>query len=532
MGTQALDVGVAATPLEETFYYRVWVRDATPNWSEYRDASVYVDTLPPTGTFVLAAGAQYTTSASVTADSSVIGASEMRFDAGGGYGSWVPYAATHPLTLVGGDGTRSVTAQYRDAAGNVTSLTDSIVLDTVAPPAPTGLSVIGSGRDWIEISWSAAAAADVSAYIVSRRPESSATWSEVGTVAHPATAFRDEDLPADAGYRYRVSARDHAGNVGPASTEVPAAVGVPVERLAGIDRYSTAIAISKATFLSADEIVLATGESYADALGASALAGALDAPVLLTRSDRLSTGVLGEIARLGGTRVVIIGGTSAVGAAVERSLQSAGLFTRRIAGVDRYATAAGVAAETLKSRGPVAMPGHVFVVSGEDFADALAVSSAAYAGRIPVLLVRRNGVPQATLQAISSGGYTRAVVVGGTAVVPDSVRSRLGVASDRVYGADRYATAAAFARWASAASIVDFETIGLATGRSFPDALGGGAALGAQNGVLLLTDPNALSAAARTAIADHADIAASLRVLGGESAVSSAVLSQALIALR
>ncbi|MDP2402102.1 MAG: hypothetical protein Q8M66_08990, partial [Actinomycetota bacterium] len=52
MGTQALDVGVAAAPVEETFYYRAWVRDATPNWSEYRDTSIHIDTLPPTGTFV------------------------------------------------------------------------------------------------------------------------------------------------------------------------------------------------------------------------------------------------------------------------------------------------------------------------------------------------------------------------------------------------------------------------------------------------------------------------------------------------
>jgi hypothetical protein len=58
----------------------------------------------------------------------------MSVDPGTGtYGSWTAYSASRAFTLAGGDGTKTVRVQYVDTAGNVATLTDTIVLSTGVP---------------------------------------------------------------------------------------------------------------------------------------------------------------------------------------------------------------------------------------------------------------------------------------------------------------------------------------------------------------------------------------------------------------
>ncbi|MCL2504231.1 MAG: cell wall-binding repeat-containing protein, partial [Coriobacteriia bacterium] len=158
-------------------------------------------------------------------------------------------------------------------------------------------------------------------------------------------------------------------------------------RIAGADRYLTAIEASKANFGSAGSVILATGTGYADALSASALAGVLDAPLLLTRPGALGDGTLGEIQRLGAKDVYIMGSTAAVSAGVESALKSAGLGVERIAGTDRYGTSAAVAQKVASLEG-AAFAKKAFLARGDDFADGLAVSPIAYKNKIPVVLTQ------------------------------------------------------------------------------------------------------------------------------------------------
>lgn len=94
------------------------------------DASIILDTTAPSGTFSINSGATSTKTTNVTAYSNVVGATEMRFDTGTGFGAWSTYAATKALVLPTGNGTKAVRAEYRDAAGNVRALTDTINLFT------------------------------------------------------------------------------------------------------------------------------------------------------------------------------------------------------------------------------------------------------------------------------------------------------------------------------------------------------------------------------------------------------------------
>ncbi|MCL2503296.1 MAG: cell wall-binding repeat-containing protein [Coriobacteriia bacterium] len=121
--------------------------------------------------------------------------------------------------------------------------------------------------------------------------------------------------------------------------------GGSITRIAGADRFATAIAVSKANFTPADAVIIATGMNYADVLSASALAGSEKAPLLLTKPDVLSPGVLTEIERLGAKKAYIMGSTAAASDAVEGSLASAGLSVERIQGADRYGASAAIAAK-------------------------------------------------------------------------------------------------------------------------------------------------------------------------------------------
>ena len=90
-----------------------------------------------------------------------------------------------------------------------------------------------------------------------------------------------------------------------------------VVRLDGADRYATAAAIAAATFDDADDVLLASGENYPDALAASALAGVVDAPLLLTRTARLPAATADAIEALAPDTVHLLGGSAAVSDDVE-----------------------------------------------------------------------------------------------------------------------------------------------------------------------------------------------------------------------
>lgn len=329
-----------------------------------------------------------------------------------------------------------------------------------------------------------------------------------------------------------VVAGDVAGNKATATvtfTIDPAAADpdVAFTTIAGPDRYETAVRTSRASFQSADTVIIATGENWPDALGGAALAGVRGAPILLTRQGALPPTVLAEIDRLGATSAVILGEEGAVGPAVEAALTAeleGGVV--RIGGVDRYATAELIAREVVAVSADT-YDGVCLIATGADFPDALAASPLGAARHWPLLLIAP-GVgsesPTATLEAI---GATSTVVLGGTAAINESVEASLVAqlgdgAVTRLSGADRYATAAAIARY-SAERGLRWDGVAIATGQNFPDALAGGAAQGRLGAVMLLSRTAALATDTRDALVANRAAIRTLRYLGGEGAVCTGV---------
>ncbi|MDP2181781.1 MAG: cell wall-binding repeat-containing protein, partial [Actinomycetota bacterium] len=322
---------------------------------------------------------------------------------------------------------------------------------------------------------------------------------------------------------------DNVGNVEIARTEIlqPAPESSILARISGKDRYETAAAISRATFAAdtTEHVVLATGATFADALAANGLAGALDAPVLLTPSADLPPAVIGELNRLGARDVTVVGGASAVSDNVVSTLAGLGYTVSRIAGSDRYETAAMIAGQLAEVTGIV--PERAFVVRGDSFADALSAAPYAYSQRIPVLLTRPDALSAATLQAIQATGLRSVTVVGGTSAVGPAVVRELeaaGITVERISGDSRYATAGALLEYAINAAWTTPEAVGVASGANFPDALGGGAAMGALHGALILTEPATLGSASTQALTRCAPTANDVRVFGGIAAVTPAVM--------
>lgn len=86
------------------------------------------------------------------------------------------------------------------------------------------------------------------------------------------------------------------------------------ERLWGADRYGTALAVNRRFegLLGSNAVLLATGESFPDALSGGALAARLGAPVLLCSNDRLHKGAHEYLLELAPDRVLTLGGTGAL----------------------------------------------------------------------------------------------------------------------------------------------------------------------------------------------------------------------------
>jgi len=263
-------------------------------------------------------------------------------------------------------------------------------------------------------------------------------------------------------------------------------------RMWGIDRYWTAAAVSRQTFEpGVDVVYVATGEDFPDALAGSAASGGAG-PILLVRKDVIGRAASDELKRLKPKRIVVLGGTSVVSAAVEKALQAytSGKVTR-LAGSDRYGTAAVVSAAHFDPGAAVA-----FVATGADFPDALAGAPAAAELGGPILLSQsfryswppRDMLPAATISELKRLKPKRIVVLGGTGVVSKAVEKALAAYTSgkvtRLAGSDRVLTAVAV----SAAHFGPGAPVAfVATGDNFPDALAGGPAAAKLGGPILLT---------------------------------------------
>lgn len=292
--------------------------------------------------------------------------------------------------------------------------------------------------------------------------------------------------------KYTVSLIDKQLTVTSKASDGSIAVGVkagkaiPAKRLSGATRYETAAAISKDGWVSAKNVVLASGEKFPDGLAAAPLAKILGAPILLAnQTNTLPKATADEIKRLGATTIHIVGGTPVITAAVESSLKAGGKVVKRYAGATRYETAQKIA-NTLPSYATV------IVANSSNFPDALSASAGAGCKGFPILYVAQDSIPAATQSIINKSTVKNVIVIGSTAAVSAGVFNNIkasGKTVIRLQGATRYETNIAVQKY----FFPNTSNVGyVATGQDFPDALGAGSAA-AKGGVPLLLTSNTLT---------------------------------------
>lgn len=212
----------------------------------------------------------------------------------------------------------------------------------------------------------------------------------------------------------------------------------------------------------------------------------------------------------------VIGGSAVISDDVEEYLAGcvAGTTTR-LAGSDRYATAAALAAAFYPDGAST-----VYVATGENFPDALSAGPSAARFNAPLLLTRIGSLPSATRTALNSLSPERIIVIGGTAAISDAVYRELEAYAPvtRLAGLNRYATAAEVSRATYPEGV---DTAFVVSGRGFYDALVAGSPAVHAEAPLLLTDGANLSPSTRDELARLQP--SRVVIVGGTVVVSSSV---------
>lgn len=306
-------------------------------------------------------------------------------------------------------------------------------------------------------------------------------------------------------------------------TAVPLAMSVAFEadRVAGADRFATAVAVSQSAYADgADVVYVASGENWPDGLAAGPAAAHEGGPLLLVRKGEAPQIVLDEIARLGADRVVIVGGQPTISNATQAQIDALATVTTvdRVAGDDRYETAQLIADYAFETASGA------YVATGRSFPDALSAGAAAGHLDWPLLLVDPDEqVPATTLGALDALGADLVRITGSSVTVPSTVAVDFvdaGFTVSRLGGIDRFATSALITASAFDGPV---GSAYLVSGERYPDALAGAAVAGATDVPMLITRNQCVPDRV------HAELerlqVSSVWLIGGEPTLSPAVES-------
>lgn len=185
----------------------------------------------------------------------------------------------------------------------------------------------------------------------------------------------------------------------------------------------------------------------------------------------------------------------------------------------RYGTAAALAGEAYPDGADTAL-----LATGRAFADALAAAPLAAAESGPILLTEPDALPQETADALEDLGVTDVIILGGPSAVSEDVESELsddGYQVVRRAGDNRFQTAAQLALLAHPDGA---DTVLLATGTDFADALAAAPLAAAEDAPILLASADRLPGATAEALAELG--AQEVIVLGGKAAIRETVEQQ------
>ena len=205
------------------------------------------------------------------------------------------------------------------------------------------------------------------------------------------------------------------------------------EQLVGSNRTDTAVKISKDGWNSAETVILVNDSAIPDALTATPLAFAKNAPILLTAKGGLTKATANEIKRLGAKNVILIGGETVLPAKIENDLKALNVKSDRVKGATREETALAIA----KRLDGIKDVSEIAVVNGTTgLADAVSVAAAAAEKGMPILLANPKKGLTASEKFIKDEAIKASFIIGGTTALPEKLVSSLPE-KQRIEGSNR-----------------------------------------------------------------------------------------------
>lgn len=297
-----------------------------------------------------------------------------------------------------------------------------------------------------------------------------------------------------------------------------------VSRISGKDRYETSVKVSDELQKMSSGLfyhaVVASGDSFPDALTAGTMAAELEIPLLLTKSNKLPDSVNKAMKNYIIQNIYLVGGKNSIVDTMEASIRDTlAIKTKRLAGVDRVDTAFAVYNEINYSKKIIGYGNTAAVYSGKSYTDALAAAPYMYQMNRDQKKYIKPLVPY-----IKALNYLNIdTIFGGVSSVADTPATKL--ASRRFSGSNRYKTAIEIAKAYKDVLNRDIDTVILVSADSFPDALSATPLACKKNAAILLTNKDRLNKYTAAYLKEANNIK-NVIIVGGQGAVSAEVEKQ------
>lgn len=210
-------------------------------------------------------------------------------------------------------------------------------------------------------------------------------------------------------------------------------MGLQTIRMGGSNRYESAVLINQEVLgeeKTIDNLILASGKDFVDALSASYLIQNDHSIILLNEKNGLTKENKEFIQDKDINRIILVGGKNVLNDKVEKDIKQYAKETVRIAGANRFETARKIA-EFLPVKNNM-----VFYASAYSFPDALLVGSLSSEYNAPILLGSKKSDSPESLAFIKAHGINKIYLIGGEGVLhnPSQKKSQPAKKTEKVQG--------------------------------------------------------------------------------------------------
>lgn len=218
---------------------------------------------------------------------------------------------------------------------------------------------------------------------------------------------------------------------------------IKLSRISGNDRYESSAVLSKNTYQKSETVILVNGESEVDALLATPLSRAFNAPILLVKKNEVPASVKKEIERLNSKNVILIGGSDKISDSLVKDMKN--MKVSRISGKDRLDTSRLIAEKIYSI---TKNDKKAILVNKNKIIDAISTSNLGINGICPILLTDNNNSYNNIYKVIKEKDIKDITIIGGRNSIDSGLEDYLKgmVRVRRFAGEDRYETAMILAK--------------------------------------------------------------------------------------